>query len=476
MSTVEKGVSSRTPWSLHLKCRFALLSVGVWLYAADTLVTATTSPGMVLEIGGVEYLNWGLSLYEVGAIIAGAAAGMLCGRFGVKRILCIAALVYAVGCAVAAMAPHMPVVVIGRFVQGLGGGLLMSLCYFAMREWFAEKLWNQLFAIEAMIWAAGSLLGPLIGGYFVNHSGWRGAFWFFGLQAVVLIIASVLLPLDAPQKGARAQWPIIPLVFLSAATLMIARAGIVAGVATATIECLAGVVLLYVAARFDARSPDRLLPLQFLKYGHPVGSGLLMVLALSMSTTGFWLYGPLLLKILFGTNPLIAAYILAAEGLAWSLATVVVSRIDGLSEILLIRIGVAVICVGASCFAVAVPAGMMNGIVACALLQGLGFGICWPAIAHRLVLFSSSPSERSLASASQTTVQRIGYAVGTAAAGIAANVAGLSEGISIAAAKAAGFWVFAAFIPILCLALLSSWKFTTAPPIIISEQATDIPI
>jgi len=140
--------------------RFALLSVGVWLYAADTLVTATTSPGMVLEIGGIEYLNWGLSLYEVGAIIAGAAAGMLCARFGVKRILCIAALVYAIGCAFAAMALHMPAVVTGRLVQGLGGGMLMSLCYFAMHEWFPEKLWNRLFSIEAVIWLRDHSLDP----------------------------------------------------------------------------------------------------------------------------------------------------------------------------------------------------------------------------------------------------------------------------------------------------------------------------
>jgi MFS family permease len=476
MLTDEQGISSRPGWSLLLMGRFTLLSVGVWLYAADTLVTATISPGMVLEIGGIEYLNWGLSLYEVGAIVAGAAAGRLCARFGVKRILCIAVLVYAVGCAAAAMALHMPAVVIGRLVQGLGGGMLMSLCYFAMHEWFPEKLWNRLFAIEAIVWAAGSLLGPLIGGYFVNHYGWRGAFWFFGLQAVVLLSVSLSLPLDAPQKGARAQWPVVPLVFLSAATLMIAHAGVAAGAATATTECLAGVVLLYVAARFDRRSGNRLLPVELLNYRHPVGAGLLMVLALSMSTTGFWLYGPLLLKILFGTNPLIAGYILAAEGLAWSLATMVISRIDRLSGTLLIRIGVAAICVGAACFAVAVPAGMMSGIVACALLQGLGFGICWPAIAHRLVLFSSSPSERSLASASQTTIQRIGYAVGTAAAGIAANLSGLSEGISIAAAKAAGFWVFAGFIPILCLAVLSSWKFTTVLPTHINEQANDSPI
>ena len=462
MSAVEKVVYPRTLWSLQLKGRFALLSVGVWLYAADTLVTATTSPGMVLEIGGVEYLNWGLSLYEVGAIIAGAASAMLCARLGVKRILCSASLVYALGCAVAALARHMPVVVIGRLIQGLGGGMLMSLCYFAMHEWFAEQLWNRLFAIVAMIWAAGSLLGPLIGGYFVDHSGWRGAFWFFGFQAVMLIIASLPLPSDAPKNASRLQWPIVPLGFLATATLLIAHAGIAASVATATIECLVGVSLMYVAARLDGRSPNGLLPLQFLQFEHPVGAGLLMVFALSMSTTGFWLYGPLLLKILFGTNPLISAYILAAEGLAWSLATMVISRIDRLSEVLLIRIGVVVICLGASGFAVAVPAGILSGIVACALLQGLGFGLSWPAIAHRLVRFSV-PSQRSLVSASQTIVQRIGYAVGTAAAGIAANASGLGAGISVAAAKAAGFWVFAGFIPVLCLAALSSWKFATAP-------------
>jgi MFS family permease len=473
MSTNEQGVSSRPLWSLRLMGRFALLSVGVWLYAADTLVTATISPGMVLEIGGIEYVNWAVSLYEVGAIIAGAAAGMLCSRFGVKRVLSVAGVLYAFGCTVAAIAPSMTVVVIGRLVQGLGGGMLLSLCYFAMYEWFTEEHWNRLFGIEAFIWAAGSLLGPLVGGLFVNHYSWRGAFWFFGLQAAILVTLALLLPSDMPQerRRPRAQWPIVPLAILSAATLLIAYAGVATAPATAAVECLVGVALLYVAARFDRRSAVRLLPLDFLNYRRPVGAGLLMVLALSMSATGFWLYGPLILKIQFGTNPMITGYILAAESLAWSLATLVVSKTNAVSEILVIRIGAAVISMGVAGFAIAVPAGAIKGIVVCALLQGLGFGLCWPAILHRLVRFST-PSERSLTSASQTTIQRIGYAVGTAAAGIAANVAGLGEGISIAAAKAAGFWVFAAFIPILCLAVLSAWRFTTDSS---PQHACDLP-
>jgi len=59
-----------------------------------------------------------------------------------------------------------------------------------------------------------------------------------------------------------------------------------------------------------------------------------------------------------------------------------------------------------------------------------------------------------------STMQRIGYAVGTAAVGIAANLSGLSDSISATAAKTAGFWVFAAFVPALVLGLVCAWRFT----------------
>lgn len=95
-----------------------------------------------------------------------------------------------------------------------------------------------------------------------------------------------------------------------------------------------------------------------------------------------------------------------------------------------------------------------------ALLQGAGFGVCWPAIVGRTTRFADR-EDQTLASAAVPTVQRIGYAVGTAAAGIAANLSGLIDGVSISAAKAAAFWVFAAFIPLLAAAVASAWRFTS---------------
>src|SRR6202453_652657 len=217
--------------------------------------------------------------------------------------------------------------------------------------------------------------------------------------------------------------------------------------------------LVYLAARADRRSTVPMLPRQTLEPRHPVGAGLLMVFTLSAATTGFWAYGPLVLKILFGTRPLVTGYILAGEAIAWSLATLAVASATPAAEYWLIRGGALVVFAGSAGFAVAVPSGSLSAMVICGLLQGAGFGGCWPAIVQRAVRFVDT-AERSLASASVSTVQRIGYAVGTAAVGIAANAAGLAEGAAVPAVKAAGFWVFAAFIPVLALGVVGAWRFT----------------
>jgi MFS family permease len=440
--------------------RFVVLCVGVWLHAADTLITATIAPAIVDDIGGVAYINWTITLYEVGGIVAGAAAPLLCKRFGVRRVLGFAALLYGGGCVVAGLAPHMGVLLGGRLAQGAGGGMLLALCYLAIHEWFAQSWWSRLFGIVALLWGAGSLLGPLIGGVFAGLHAWRTAFLLFAAQAGALcILAFVWLPEDAPSRRDATPWSALPLLMLSAAALLIAESGVASGITLSLSGALLGVALLYWAALLDRRSSSRMFPPQTLDFRHPVGAGLAMTFALSAATTGFWAYGPLILKVLFGTRPLVSGYILAGEAVAWSLASMAVSKAPVSAGRSLIRVGAALTALGAGGYVIAVPTGMLWGMVLCGLLQGVGFGLCWPSIVHRMARFSAE-AERPLAVAAPATLQRIGYAVGAAATGIAANLSGLAAGISVAATKAAAFWVFAAFIPLLILALICAWGFT----------------
>jgi MFS family permease len=460
MTTLEQSGAWRGLWMSGLLGRFLLLCMGVWLHAADSLVTATVTPAVVDEIGGIAYVSWTIALYQIGAIIAGAATALLCRRAGVKRVLLVATLLYGAGCVIAALAPDMATLLGARLAQGIGGGMLVSLSYVAIQQSFAEPLWGPLFGIVAAIWGAGSLLGPLIGGVFADFGNWRGAFWFFAAQAGLLgMLGLVLLPKQPIDGETKQKWPISPLLMLSAATLLIAFAGVAQNIPLAVAECLAGVGLLTMTARMDRRSPFRMLPIQTLDLRHPVGAGLLTVFALSMAKTGFWAYGPLILKTMFGIDPLISGYILAAESLAWSLATVAVSNVPGSAARILVRIGVGLIVVGTGGLAVTVPAGSLTGMVVCELLGGIGFGLAWPSIVRRIVQFSDD-SERTLAAGAPGTVQRIAFAVGSAATGIAANLSGLADGMSIQAAETAGFWVFAGFIPVLLLGGWAAWRFT----------------
>jgi MFS family permease len=348
----------------------------------------------------------------------------------------------------------------GRLAQGMGGGTLLSLCYLAIQEWFTQSWWSRLFGIVAVIWGAGSLLGPLIGGVFAGLHAWRMTFFAFGAQACALwVMALLCLPTRARARQTSKPWSLLPLLILSAATMLIAESSVASSIRMSVVGSLLGASLLYLAARLDRRASSRLFPVQLLDFRHPIGAGLLMVFALSAATTGFWAYGPLILKILFGTPSLISGYILAGEAVAWSLATMAVSKAPVSADRALIRVGATLVALGAGGFAIAVPAGVLAGMIVCALLQGLGFGLCWPSIVHRMARFSDE-GDRPLAVTSPETMQRIGYAVGAAAVGISANLSGLAAGISIAAAKAAAFWVFAAFLPVLLLALVCAWSFT----------------
>ncbi len=439
--------------------RFTLLCLGVWLHAADSMVTATAVPAIVAEIGGVAYVGWTIALYQVGTIVAGAATGLLAGRIGVTRAMALGAGLFALGCAAAGLAPGMAALLAARVAQGVGGGLLIGLGTVAIQQGFPEHLWGRLFGIQAAIWGGGALIGPLIGGLFAAAGVWRLAFWCFAAQGALLWALLARLPAGPVRPADRTGWPLRSVAVLTAGTFLIAGAGIAGGAWLPAGLGLAGILLLLLAARLDARGPAPMLPAGTLDPRRPLGAGLLMVFCLSVGTTGFWAYGPLILATVFNVPPLTSGYIMAGGSVSWSLATMAVAGAPVAAYPRMIRWGALVVAAGAAGFTLTVPAGSLAGIVLCSLAQGAGFGLCWPAIVQRAVQ-TARAAEGGLAAAAVGTVQRIGYAVGAAATGIAANAAGLGEGVTVVAAQAAGFWVFAAFLPVLAVAVAGAWRFT----------------
>lgn len=439
--------------------QFVILCAGVWLHAADSFLAATALPEAVQEIGGVAMINWAVALYQLGAIVSGTAVGILARKIGMQAVLVVAAACYGLGCVASAVAPDMGTMLIGRLVQGIGGGLMIALTYVATQRMFPEHLWVRLLAVVSAIWGASALCGPLIGGAFAAFGLWRGAFWAFAAQAGVLAIAAMRMLKDLPEGPTQVPgWPWHALLMLSIATLAIATAGIVTP-GLALVLGLAGVGMLYAAARLDRTAPVRLMPVEVLQPWHPVGAGLMMVLMLAVGFVVFPSYGPLLLLLEFNANPLVAGYIVALISVTWTLGTLATSSLPARHEPLVIRGGAAMITAAGIGLALSIASGPLAVIVVCVLAQGAGAGMCWPFVVKRIV--SAAPEdERDLAASAASSVQRIGYAIGASASGIAANAAGLGHSASAATAQSAGTLVFACFVPVLLIGCLGAWGLT----------------
>jgi MFS family permease len=465
--TVSEGtlVDWRSLWRSGELARFCFISLGLVFHAGCENMITTIMPAMVRDLGGVEYTGWTFSIYETGSIIAGAAAGRLSTYWTIRTNMIAAALVFALGCAATVIVPSMPWLLLARVLSGFGGGALISLSFVATQRYFPVSIWPQLMAVLSVVWGISAFGGPLYGGLIDALLTWRWAFVIFALAALVFAAASFyVLGDEAPQPRSPtgSRFPAVALACLSAGVMAIAAAGVETRLVLSALLLAAGIGAVALFFRLDSlRSASRLFPTATFDPRTTVGSGMMMVGALSISTCSFGFYGALLLAALHGFSALTTGLIIASESIAWSILSILVANAPRHREPLIVLGGAVMITAGIAGFAVTVPMGSIPLILACALLQGGGFGILWP-FASRRIIEAAPPTERDIAASAFSTLQRLGYAIGAAFAGMIANAAGFSAGFTRIAAQSAAPVLFLAFLPLAVLGCIAAWRLSLA--------------
>lgn len=464
--TDAERVDWRALWASGDLARFCFISLGILLHATNETMVATVMPAMVGDLSGVELVGWSLAVYEIGAITAGAAAGRLVSYVSLRTNMMAAALIYAAGALICAAAPSMPVFLAGRVIEGLGGGALVSLAFVSVERLFPRKAWPQLFGVISVVWGVSAFSGPLIGALLSQAFSWRWAFGLFVLGGLAMAIACYAV-LRSPEATTRRapetalpRFPVAALACLSISVVLIALAGVNIELLRSSLFLLAGLAGLALFFLIDARKPrSRLFPTRPFDPRSTVGSGMIMMFAFSVATVSFALYGPLILTSLHDVPVLTTGYIIAAESISWSILSIIVANAPQRAERALILGGALMITGGLAGFAYAVPLGSVPLILLCAVLQGGGFGIAWPFVS-RVIVAAADPAESTVASSGVPTMQRIGYAVGAALAGIIANAGGFSEGLSAETSAGVAAWIFLAFLPLGAIGCLAAVKLT----------------
>jgi predicted MFS family arabinose efflux permease len=433
--------------------RFAVICLGVWLNAADSLVTATIMPSVGADLGGYAYFSWATAGFLVGAILAGASAGRLSELFGLRSATALAGVIMAAGCVTSALAPDVGTFLAGRLIQGLGSGWISGFAMVAIALLFPERHLARVFAAVTFIWGIATLLGPLFGGLVLEGGDWRDVFWLFALQAGVFSAAAPLLLGGSVKAPGGPGIPWLQLGVLGVGVAAIAVADLLEGPALSIGMVAAGLGVLALVFWIDHRAKVRLLPHRSGDLTTIVGSGYFAMFAMTAASMGFAIYGPPILQQLRGFTPLWAGYAIGAESLAWTVAGMSVAHLTGSWDARWTRFGAVCLIASLLILAWTMADGPLVVVLTGGALMGAAFGFSW-AFMSRRVLAALSDEDRAIGSSAVMAVRQTGAAAGAAISGVAANLAGFSEGLTAASARSASLWVFASVIP---LALLGAW-------------------
>src|SRR3954454_16382719 len=163
----QRMTTSPVPGSLthrQIMMAFSGLMIGMFIAAVDQTIVATAIPAIVSDLGGIAYLSW----IVVGYLLTSTASTPLWGKvgdlFGRRRMFQTAIVIFLVGSLMCGLAPTMLLLIVGRLVQGVGGGGLYALCFGIVGDLVPPRQRGKYISYFAGMFAVAGVLGPLAGG------------------------------------------------------------------------------------------------------------------------------------------------------------------------------------------------------------------------------------------------------------------------------------------------------------------------
>ncbi|WP_405736366.1 MFS transporter [Streptomyces sp. NBC_00028] len=442
---------------------YRALSVGivsvVLLIAFEATAVGTAMPVAARELDGVSLYAFAFSGYFTTSLLGMVLSGQWSDRRGPLGPLTTGIASFAAGLMLSGTAGAMWLFILGRAVQGFGGGLVIVALYVVVGRAYPERLRPAIMAAFAAGWVVPSIVGPLAAGAVTEHLGWR---WVFvGIPVLVVFPLALALPqirlraggpVDGGGGGAfdRRRIRLALGISLGAGLLQYAAQDLRW---LSLVPAVAGAALLVPAVlgllpRGTYRSV-RGLPSVVLLRGVAAGS---FIAAES--------FVPLMLVTQRGLSPTLAGFSLAAGGVTWALGSWVQSRarVERYRE----RLMTAGMVLVAAAIAAA-PSVLIDSVPAWTVAVAWAFGCFGMGLVISstsvLLLHLSAPEEAGTNSASLQISDALANVVLLAAGGAA--FAALGGGtVSHTATSGAGSHpaAFAAvFLPMAGVALVGAW-------------------
>ncbi|MFJ9769060.1 DHA2 family efflux MFS transporter permease subunit [Streptomyces erythrochromogenes] len=282
------------------------LLLGLLIAALDQTIVSTALPTIVSDLGGMAHLSWVVTAYMLAATAATPLWGKLGDQYGRKRLFQYAIVLFLIGSALCGLAQDMPQLIGFRALQGLGGGGLIVLSMAIVGDIVPPRERGRYQGLFGGVFGATSVLGPLLGGLFVDNLSWRWVFYInlpIGLVALVVIAAALHIPARSSKHTIDYLGTFL-IACVATCLVLVASLGATWGWGSARIIGVAvlGVVLLAAFLLVERRAAEPVLPLKLFRIRtFSLCSAISFVVGFAMF--GAMVYLPTFLQVVQGVSP-----------------------------------------------------------------------------------------------------------------------------------------------------------------------------
>ncbi|MCU1413622.1 MAG: family efflux transporter permease subunit [Microbacteriaceae bacterium] len=402
---------------------FAGLMVTMLLASLDQTIFSTALPTIVGELHGVNEMLWVTTAYILASTIMLPVYGKLGDLIGRKGLFIAAISLFIVGSIVGGMSDTMTQLIVGRAIQGLGGGGLMILSQAIIADVVPARERGRYMGIMGGVFALSSVAGPLLGGWFTEGPGWRWGLWMnipLGILAIISAVAFLKLPKGTNSKPRIDFTGMVLLALASTGLVLLSTWGgtTYAWDSIQIIALIAGtVVAAFAFVMVERRAAEPIMPLHLFRdrnFNLTTISGLIIGVAMF----GALAYLPTYLQMVTGVNatqagllmiPMMAALLLTSIG-----AGQLVSRTGRYKWLPIV--GTAITAVALFLLSTMTPSLPVWVLCAYLAIMGLGLGMCMQILI--LIVQNSFPlREVGTATASNNYFRQIGASLGSAVVG-----------------------------------------------------------